>query len=118
MPSFLRASNRASADHLLTKIRLLLPERDVCEITPEICREAAKRWQAADKESFRRCEHDRWMRFYALYNWRWGAEKDSARRVHPCFVPYEQLTQKDREKDDNAWRQISLLGEKEGWKME
>ena len=55
------------------------------------------------------------MRFYALYNWRQGPAKDATRRIHPCLVPYEALTQEDREKDDNAWLQIGLLGEeKEG----
>ncbi len=113
---FLKASNRASADHLLTKLRILLPEQDVRTITPEVCRQAATRWQGMDDpERCRRCEHERWMRFYALYNWRQGPAKDAARRIHPCLVPYEALTQEDREKDDNAWLQIGLLGEeKEG----
>ena len=113
LPPFLKMSNRASADHLLTKLRLLLPEKDVREITPEICQEAARRWrQLPDRALCRRNEHLRWTRFYALYNWRYGPEKDAARRTHPCLVPYEQLSREDQEKDDNAWLQIELLAGK------
>ena len=108
---FLKDSNRASADHLLTKINLLLPGRDIRQITPELCREAAARWAALpDRESCRRNEHERWQRYYALRNWRWGPEKDSVRRTHPCLTPYEKLSREEREKDDSAWTQLALLG--------
>ena len=109
---FLKASNRASADHLMTKVRLLLPERDVRELTPEILKEAAERWEKAeDREAFRRNEHERWMRFHLMYNWRRGSERSSAERTHPCLAPYEELSPEDREKDDNAWIQIGMLKE-------
>lgn len=111
---FLKASNRASADHLLTKLRLLLPESDVTEITPGICRQAAKAWQALPhKEPYRQNEHERWMRFYALFNWRWGPEKSSERRTHPALLPYDQLPDGEREKDDSAWLQLFSLGAQE-----
>ena len=111
LPEFLRDSNRASADHLLTKIRLLLPERDIREIHPDICREAAARWETAeDRDAYRHNEHERWMRFFALHNWRWGMTKNSEQRMHPCMVPYEALPMEERVKDDSAYRQIGLLG--------
>ena len=114
LPVFLKNSGRASADHLLTKLRLLLPEKDVKEVTPAVCREAAARWNGIDvHENFRMNEHARWTRFYTLYNWRWGPEKDEVRRTHPCLVPYPELPPDEREKDDNAWRIIGLLGEME-----
>lgn len=110
LPPFLKASNRASADHLMTKVRLLLPEKDVRELTPETCREAAEKWKTApDREPFRHNEHERWMRFFLLYNWRYGPEKNSEKRTHPCLVPYADLPAPEREKDDNAWIQIGML---------
>ena len=112
---FLKASNRAAADHLLTKLRLLLPDKAVTDITPEIRLEAAARWEAmADREPCRRNEHERWLRLYLLYNWRQGPEKDAARRTHPCIVPYEELSQAEREKDDSAWLYIGLVNEEGG----
>lgn len=112
---FMKASNRASADHLLTKLRLLLPEENILSCTPENCARAAEKWLALpDREDCRRCEHHRWMRFYALYNWRYGPQKDAERRLHPCLVPYAQLSLEDQEKDDNAWQLMVLLSEKGG----
>ena len=117
LPLFLKMSNRASADHLLTKLRLLLPEQDITEITPAVCEEAAERWRRMeDHEPCRQNEHLRWMRFYALYNWRRGPEKNETLRTHPCLVPYAELSPEDREKDENAWLQISRLAAEGGRK--
>lgn len=110
LTAFLKESNRASGDHLLTKLRLLLRNDPPAEVTPESCRAAFAVWQSApDKEPFRRNEHERWEHFHALYNWRYGPEKDSVRRTHPCMVPYEQLSEADKAKDDFAWEQIGIL---------
>ena len=104
---FLRDSNRAAADHLLTKLRLLLPDDPPARADDASRSLAAAQWRSAeDREPYRRCEHERWMRFHLLYNWRLGPEKDGARRTHPCLVPYEELPLAEREKDDNAWEQI------------
>ena len=112
---FLRASNRAAADHLATKIQLLLPSEDTGgKATEELLKKAVRAWeQVQDREPYRRNEHARWCRFYALYNWRPGPEKNSAARTHPCLVPFEELSREDQEKDDNAWLQIGLLAKKE-----
>ena len=114
LPAFLKASNRAAADHLLTKLRLLVPE--AAQADAAACREAARRFRAADetlRDRMRRCEHERWMRFYCLYNWRCGPRKDAARRTHPCLVPYDQLSPAEQAKDDSAWEQLAELGEEE-----
>lgn len=110
---FMKDSNRAQADHLPTKMRLLLG-KEIPQITPEICKEAANAWRALpDREPCRRNEHARWMRFYQLYNWRWGEEKNPERRTHPCLTPYEALSREDKEKDDGAWLLLGLLGGEE-----
>ena len=114
LSDFLRRSNLAAADHLLTKLRLLLPEKDVREITPENCALAADRYEALSPEERERCriiEHDRWMLFHALYGWRYAAIRNNAEREHPLMVDYEELSESDREKDDNAWNQIRALAE-------
>jgi len=88
---FTRASNRAVADHAPMKKRLLGGEK-YADLSPE------------RREKMRRCEHDRWMRFYSLYNWRFGETKDAACRRHPCMVSYEQLNAVEKAKDDYAWQ--------------
>ena len=106
---FLKASNRASADHLPVKIRLLT-QRNASDITPELGREASEIWRSVtDREPYRRNEHERWLRFHLLYNWQYGPEKDSAKRTHPCIVPYDSLSQEEREKDDSAWELLNAI---------
>ena len=106
LSDFQKRSNYAAADHLLTKARLLLPEADVTALTPEVCREAAARYEAMTEDQLelcRRIEHDRWMLFHALYNWRYAPERNDDAREHPLMVPYDALSEADRRKDDNAW---------------
>ena len=106
---FLKASNRAAADSLATKLALLLPEAQ--EVTPEACSRAYALWQASGRDAFRRNEHERWSRFYRYYNWQYGPEKNEQARTHPCLVPYDSLSPAEKEKDDSAWEQLDLLAE-------
>ena len=107
LPPFLKDSNRAAADHLLTKIRLLLPENPPYTPDPESCAKAADRWEAAaDRTQFRLNEHERWMRFHFVHNWRYGKAKDRIMRTHPSLVPFEELPEKLQVLDDDAWTQI------------
>lgn len=116
LPLFLKESNRAAADHQLTKLRLLLGD-EVKTADAAECRAAYEIWrQAPDPEPFRQNEHERWLRFYTLYNWTYGPEKDEKHRRHPCIVRYEALSEEEREKDDSAWEKIGFsaeMGEKE-----
>ena len=79
-------SNRAVADHLLMKKQL---------------------FPGSTLEQRRRNEHDRWMRFHALYNWTYDAERDNNLRRHPSMLPFEQLSEAEQAKDDYAWKSLS-----------
>ncbi len=104
---FLKNSNRAAADHMLTKLRLILPEESPITLDTGSCSLALSRWeQAVDKDNFRCNEHDRWCRFMSLYNWRYGPVPDREHRFHPMLVPYENLPESERRKDDDAWREL------------
>ena len=111
---FLRQSNIAAADHLQTKINLLrgdLPP--VTEVTPEACREAGAIYRSryeADHELFEEIEHDRWIRFHAMYNWDYSADRDNRMRQHPDFVPFEKLKPEEKRKDDYAWTLLEKIG--------
>ena len=110
---FLRASNIAAADHIETKLRILLGE-DGPEEPEERFRLACARFEAADaqtRERLRETEHRRWLRFYRFYNWRCGPVRDDGARLHPNLLPYEELPEEAREKDDYAWQLLGRLAE-------
>jgi hypothetical protein len=44
-------------------------------------------------------EHKRWMRVRAGGGWRRGPVKDSTQRTHPSMIPYERLSESERDKD-------------------
>ena len=110
--SFTRRSNLASADHLPVKLRILSgPDT---ELSPENCAEACRRFREAEperRESFRRIEHERWMRFHLLNNWRYDPVRDNAGRRHPLLLPYEQLSPEEQKKDDYSWELLKDLAE-------
>ena len=110
--SFTRRSNLASADHLPVKVRILLGRDAV--LSPETCAEAYRRFCGADpekRESFRRIEHERWMRFHLLNNWRYAPVRNNAGRCHPLLLPYEQLSREEQLKDDYSWELLKNLAE-------
>jgi hypothetical protein len=43
--------------------------------------------------------HDSWLAEKAADGWQYGAVKDVEHKLHPCFVPYEQLPELQRHKD-------------------
>ncbi len=114
LSEFLRQSNIAAADHLLTKLRLLLDDPTLSQITAPLCAQGYRRYQAmtqAEKEACWELEHIRWMVFHSLYNWRYAPKRDNAAREHPLLVPYHQLAPAEQRKDGYAWEMLKDLAE-------
>ncbi len=44
--------------------------------------------------------HENWMKFKASQGWTYGETKDEEVKTHPCMVPYEDLPQDERYKDE------------------
>lgn len=112
LSSFLRRSNMASADHIRTKLRFLLDDDSLTEFTSAQLRQAYERFlelRENQPDLCRRIEHDRWVRFHAMYNWRYAEVRDNAKRLHPLMVPFDELSLADQAKDDYAWELISSL---------
>ena len=113
---FLRQSNIAAADHLIVKLRFLLGDESLTELSSALLRRAYERFcelYARDPDLLQEMEHRRWMRFYQMYNWRWGPERDDARRIHPLLLPYAELSDEVRRKDAYAWEMLGRLADAE-----
>lgn len=43
--------------------------------------------------------HDAWLEQKRIEGWKYGKIKDSNKKEHPCFIPYDQLPIEQRAKD-------------------
>jgi hypothetical protein len=82
LPEGLRQANRSQADHIPIKRR-----------TMELSN------SASTVEELAEAEHRRWMGDKILAGWRYGAERDDTRRLHPSMRPYEDLSDAEKQKD-------------------
>jgi hypothetical protein len=62
-------------------------------------------------------EHERWVRDLDNEDWTHGPEKDAARRVHPKLVPWDDLTEEDRDKDRAAVAAIPSILAQAGFEI-
>lgn len=44
--------------------------------------------------------HESWLTEKAATGWHFGPTKDAEKKTHPCFVPYAELPESQRAKDD------------------
>ncbi len=54
-------------------------------------------------------EHERWMQEKITDGWSYGSERNDERRIHPSMVPYEQLSESEKEKDRDTVRNIPRI---------
>ena len=109
---FLQQSNIAAADHLAVKACILLGAEAPADLSDDDFRKAYARYQALMSEKadfFREIEHRRWLRFYQLFNWQYAPQRNDALRLHPQLLPYSELTEEQKQKDDFAWELLGLL---------
>ena len=109
----LKQSKIATADHLLMKIRVLLGDRTVSAFDRRTFVAANERLMEAMKDpdkrdSLRRIEHARWVRFYAYCNWKYGKVKDAQKHENPMICEYEDMSEEQKSYHDRAWE---LIGE-------
>jgi hypothetical protein len=50
-------------------------------------------------ELLARNAHENWVKQRTSEGWRYGPKRDDARNEHPCLVPYEQLSESEKEYD-------------------
>jgi voltage-gated potassium channel Kch len=100
LPGAIQEANRLQADDIYGKLRAigcdLALVRDwddpLLEFTP------------AEVEILAQREHERWMGEMQRTGWQYGEQRDEGRHLHPSMVPWEELSEKEREKDRNPVR--------------
>lgn len=102
----MRNANRRAADHVKTKLEALGFAGPIDQLPDSTEPVAAK--IGAMREALARAEHESWSIDRILNGWRAGATRDNERRIHPNLVPYDDLS--DYEKDLDRW-QVDQLPE-------
>ena len=92
---------------------MLLNDRIISDLDYKTFRDAYDSLCEAKKDPakldmLRRIEHARWVRFYAYYNWKYGARKDPYKRENPMICEYDDMTEAQKAYHDRAW---DLIGE-------
>ncbi|MDD6507549.1 MAG: RyR domain-containing protein [Prevotellaceae bacterium] len=61
--------------------------------------------------------HEVWAEGRMKEGWTFGEERDDAKKHHPCLVPYEELTDTEKEYDRNTSRETLKLIMKLGFRI-
>jgi ryanodine receptor 2 len=61
--------------------------------------------------------HDVWAVARIADGWTYGAVRDDARKQHPCLVPYEELSENEKEYDRNTAMETLKLIKKLGFEI-
>lgn len=61
--------------------------------------------------------HEVWSAGRMKEGWTYGQERNDAEKKHPCLVPYEQLTETEKEYDRNTSQETLKLILKLGFKI-
>ncbi len=101
----LRNANRMNADHFDVKMRAI-----GCRIVPHSAEVIPATLSPQEVELLAIMEHDRWWADRALDGWTPGSPRDDRQKIHPNMVPYEALSEADKQKDrDNVNNMIEIL---------
>ena len=61
--------------------------------------------------------HEVWSAGRMKDGWTYGEERNDAERKHPCLVPYEELSESEKEYDRNTSQETLKLIRKLGFKI-
>ncbi len=113
LDDYLRQSKIAASEHLFFKVRILLQDDHIRELTTGNLAMAYRVYKERSKDPeqldyYRRVEHQRWIRFYTFYNWTYGPAHNRQLRQDPRICDYDLLSEHLKRDCDYSWE---LLGE-------
>lgn len=62
--------------------------------------------------------HEVWAKNRMAQGWKYGAQRDDEHLMHPCLIPYEELSEEEKEYDRNTAMETLKLILKLGFKIE
>ncbi len=106
LPVHKKKANQHAAAHMDVKLRIAN-----CVALPVDAPEPEAVFPPDDlmMELLAQLEHRRWMADKHLAGYSYGEQRDEDRMLHPDLIPWEQLTEADKEKDRANIRQIPRL---------
>jgi RyR domain/PAS fold len=63
----------------------------------------------AETEFLAEKEHERWVEERLKKGWVYGKDRDDLRKIHGCIIPWEQLSETQRQKDKNAMSALPAI---------
>ncbi len=104
LPESLKDANRNQADHMAIKCRLLSSD------TPISAAAINDKLTVDMIEHLSKIEHERWVAEKLITGWRYSSgEKNTALRLSPNLIPWDDLTDTEREKDRDTVKNLPQL---------
>ena len=69
-------------------------------------------------EQLAREVHETWMQGRLNEGWTWGAVRNDALKQHPCLVPYDELSENEKDYDRRTATTTLKTLIKLGWRIE
>jgi hypothetical protein len=102
LPPRLKESNRSQAASIVEKLHAI-----GCDICPMIDWSSARfSFTPGEVEYLAEQEHVRWLHEMNTKGFSFGATKDENAKTHPSMIPYENLSEDEKEKDRETVRMI------------
>ena len=102
LPEDAKDANRAQADHIPYK--LLLTEKHIKALSGKDLM-----FSPGEVERLAAIEHNRWMAHRYLSGWDYGETRDDTLKLHPSLVPWEALSEGEKQKDRDTVLRIKDL---------
>lgn len=104
LPETLRQSNRAQAEDIARKLNEV-----GCVISPRLGPGDEYVLAQPEIDRLAMLEHQRWVRERTDDGWRYGTQRDDARRLHPALLTWDDLSEDMRERNQDAIRELPAI---------
>ena len=71
-----------------------------------------------DLEKLSEREHERWMNYKISTGWQYAPKTDKSKKLHQLMIPWEKLSEEEKEKDRILVRGIPVILAKAGYAVE